>query len=343
MVEEWREDILGPGYRQVTVELADDDEGPVPVTVIKYVPAEDPLPLDVPEPRFAMVAVHGWNDYFYQTELARHIAAAGGAFYAVDLRKYGRSLREWQTHGFMTDLAVYDDDIRAAIDVARSEVGPDIPMVVYGHSTGGLTTALWADRHPYALDALILNSPWLEFQASTISRQIGSPVLDVASKLNPKRALPLPDNGFYQRVLEAWREEGTDLIPNTPEGTDDPFWIEGWRPDPLLRTFPSPPTRVGWLAAILAGHARVAQGLSIACPTLVLTSARSHFASRWTEEFRSADNVLDVQQIWKRVPEIGRHVTLIKLDGAIHDVIFSRREVREEAFGHMETFLRAYV
>ena len=165
----------------------------------------------------------------------------------------------------------------------------------------------------------------------------------MATRLSPKAALPLPDNGYYQRILEAWRPEGTGVIPGAPEGSDDPFWTTGWEPDPLLRTFPSPPTRVGWLSAILTGHAVVAQGLSIECPILVVTSTRSHFQSQWTEDFRSADNVLDVQQIWKRVPEIGRHVTLIKVEGAIHDVTFSRREVREEAFGHIARFLNAYV
>lgn len=348
-MDTWEEDLLGPGYLQMSVEVDADDEGPAVVTIVKYDPQADPHPVDADpaltsgHPRYLMVAVHGWNDYFYQTELARHVAADGGAFYAVDLRKYGRSLRPWQTHGFTTDLRLYDDDIQAAIRIARDEWGTDIPLVLYGHSTGGLITTLWADRYPGVLDALVLNSPWLEFQASTAMRQIGSPVLELAAKLNPKAALPLPDNGYYQRTLEAWVPDGLPGIPGAPEGSDDPFWTSGWQPDPRFRTYPSPPTRVGWLAAILAGHARVAQGLAIDCPILVLTSARSHSHSRWTEEFRHADNVLDVQQIWKRIPDLGKHVTLIKLDGAIHDVLFSCREVREEGFTHMAQFLRAYL
>lgn len=56
-------------------------------------------------PAFAFLAVHGWNDYFYQTELARYVDSIGGAFYAVDLRKYGRSLREGQTFGYIRDFA----------------------------------------------------------------------------------------------------------------------------------------------------------------------------------------------------------------------------------------------
>lgn len=341
---DWAPDILGAGYYQQTFDLPEDEEGAVVVTVVKYAPDADPRPVTRPEkPRFAMVAVHGWNDYFYQTELARHVAEMGGAFFAVDLRKYGRSLRSWQTHGFTTDLSVYDGDIHLGIRTARTETGDGVPIVLYGHSTGGLITALWANRYPKQIDALVLNSPWLEFQASTALRQLGTPLLELAARLNPKAALPLPDNGYYQRVLEAWRPEGIHTITGTPADTDDPFWTTGWRPDPQLRTYPSPPTRVGWLSAILEGHARVAQGLAIPCPVLVLTSARSNMQSTWTEDFRSSDNVLDVQQIWKRIPDLGRHVTLIKLDGAIHDVLFSRREVREEGFAHIAQFLNAYV
>ena len=48
--------------------------------------------------------VHGWNDYFFQTHLAREISRLGGAFYALDLRKYGRSMRPHHTPNYVTDL-----------------------------------------------------------------------------------------------------------------------------------------------------------------------------------------------------------------------------------------------
>ena len=37
--------------------------------------------------------VHGWSDYFFQKRLARFWTDQGARFYALDLRKYGRSLR----------------------------------------------------------------------------------------------------------------------------------------------------------------------------------------------------------------------------------------------------------
>ena len=319
-------------------------------------------------PDFVFLAIHGWNDYFYQVELARAVSAAGGRFYAVDLRKYGRSLREGQTFGFIRDLASYDEEIHACTDLVYEEHRGRLPLVIYGHSTGGLVVALWADRHPGAAQGLVLNAPWLEYHGSTMARQIGAPVVDMLARLSPASVIPSGDGDFYQRAITAWRPpaagdgdpdsadasaaataRATGAAANGPdpqargEDSDDPFWTTGWNPDPAFRTGTGAPVRAGWLSAILAGHARVSGGLAIDCPVLVLTSARSITGETWTEGFRAADSVLDVAQIWKRVPDLGAHTTLVKLEDAVHDVTLSRRDVRERAFGEIARFVRAYV
>ena len=294
-------------------------------------------------PAFAFLAVHGWNDYFYQTELARYVDSIGGAFYAVDLRKYGRSLREGQTFGYIRDFDEYDDELHICRDLIYGELGPKIPLILYGHSTGGLACALWADRHPGAADGLVLNSPWLEYHGSTGMRQAGAPVVEILARTSPTFVLPTAEDDFYQRALTAWRPDpDAEAVPGH-EGSDDPFWTTGWNPKPEFRTGSGAPVRPGWLSAVLNGHARVAAGLDVECPILVLTSARSLTGNTWSEDFRAVDSVLDVKQIWKRVPELGSHTTLVKLDDAVHDVTFSRREVRERAFEEIGRFLRAYV
>lgn len=337
----WSPDILGPGFEAATLPLLDDDEGEVVATLVRHIPANDPLamPSTPTTPTFAFLAVHGWNDYFYQVELARMISSAGGAFYGLDLRKYGRSQREHQSPGFITSLSEYDEDVHAALDVIYEEHGWEIPLVFYGHSTGGLTMALWADRHPGALAGLVLNAPWLEFQGATLVRQLGTPIIDSLARISPEVILPLPDNGFYNRLLTAWRDEAEPL----PVDEDDPFVSGGWKFNPEWRRYPSTPVRAGWLQAILHGHAQVAKGLDISCPTIVLTSNKTLFSDKWLDEMRGADTVLDVEQIWRRVPSLGRVTTLIRLEGAIHDVTLSRASVRSGAFGEIRRWLRTYV
>lgn len=339
----WTPDHLGPGFAQRTLELLEDDAGTVIATLVRHLPAEDPdaLPGTPSSPRFVGLWLHGWNDYFHQKELARRISAAGGAFYALDLRRYGRSLREDDLPGYVTALSEYDEDISAALDVIRAEQGVGTDLVMLGHSTGGLTAALWAHRHPGALRALVLDSPWLEFQASTIVRVIATTVADAWARAQPTAVVPVPDGGIYGRVLAGWDEEKDG---HRPEGTDgDQFYEGGWPTDPRWRAMPSHPVRPGWLSAVRAGQAQVAAGLDITCPILVMSSARSDLSGKWSEDSRATDTVLDVTQIAERTINLGPLVTLARFEGAIHDVFLSEGPVRARVYAEMDRWLAAYV
>ena len=62
-----------------------------------------------------MLAVHGFTDYFFHTELADYFTARGFRFYGLDLHKCGRSWREAQIPHFTTDLARYDRELELAL------------------------------------------------------------------------------------------------------------------------------------------------------------------------------------------------------------------------------------
>lgn len=81
--------MLGPPYERQTINLGTDDEGPVVATLVRR-RAERPSGR-------AVLYVHGFVDYFFQTHLADFFAERGWDFYALDLRKYGRSLLPGQT------------------------------------------------------------------------------------------------------------------------------------------------------------------------------------------------------------------------------------------------------
>ena len=108
-----------------------------------------------------MLYVHGWNDYFFQTHLADHLSDLGFDFYALDLRRYGRSLRVGHLRGFITDLDDYGVELAPRPDLIAEDHDQ---LILMGHSTGGLITALWAGMHSDRIDGLILNSPWLDLQ-----------------------------------------------------------------------------------------------------------------------------------------------------------------------------------
>ena len=316
--QSWVPDILGEPYEQLTLELGDDAEGPVVATLVRAgVPASSAPLADVD-----VLYVHGWSDYFFQTALADFWSDLGARFFALDLRKYGRSLREGQTPGYVASLGEYDDDIAAALD-AMGTAGLGRRLVVMGHSTGGLTLTLWAARHPGVVSAVVLNSPWLELQTGAIGRQALAPLVSAQARFDPLGSYPVVDLGFYTR---AQRELGT--LPESPEG---------WRPE---RGFPTHP---GWFAAVLAGHATVAAGLDIDCPVLVLLSKGSTPPIQWSEAMTTTDSVLVVADIARAATRLGDRVSVVRVKDAIHDVMLSGAEPRERAFAALRAWLIAGV
>ncbi len=298
---EWHPDILGEGFEQQTLPLGTDTEGEVVATLVRARP--HPGARLFGEWRdIDVLYVHGWSDYFFQTDLARFFIDRGARFHALDLRKYGRSLRPGQTPGYTVSLDVYDADIAAALD-AMGTAREGRRLVLLGHSTGGLTLTLWAARHPGVADLLVLNSPWLELQLGPLGRQALAPIVNVRARLDPLGTHPVVDLGFYTR---AQRELGT--LPDSPDG---------WRP---AQGFPTHP---GWLAAIIAGHARVASGVDVGCPALVLLSRRSTPALTWNDTMLASDSVLVVDDIARAATRISATVTIARIDGALHDVFLS--------------------
>lgn len=328
---DWAPDVLGDEFEQLTLPLGEDAEGEIVATLVRALPEQRPEPspwermlrglrglrADA-EPRpledVDVLYVHGWSDYFFQKRLARFWTVRGARFFALDLRKYGRSLREGQTPGYIADLAAYDEDIAAALDAMADAAASGRRLVLFGHSTGGLVVSLWASRHPGRAHAVILNSPWLEFQLGPI-RQAIAPVVELGARLRPYDAAPQVDLGLYARAQAQVADP------------DDPMEVNlSWRPEQSL------PVHAGWLHAILRGHAQVAAGLAIDAPVCVLLSARTAVPSRWSEELTSADSVLVVDDIAQRALKLGSSVTVERIDGALHDVFLSRREAREDAY-----------
>jgi alpha-beta hydrolase superfamily lysophospholipase len=269
----------------------------------------------------AVLYLHGWNDYFFQAHLAERMAVLGYDFYALDLRRYGRSLRRGHLFGFITDLDDYGLEIGLAADLIAADHDE---LLLMGHSTGGLVASLWASRNEERISGLVLNSPWLDLQGSALIRTLGTPVIDHLGSRQPTTVLRLSDVGFYARTLH------------------QSFGGE-WDYDLELKSTPSPPIRVGWLRAILLGHQRIAAGLGLQVPVLVLCSTATDFARRWHEGLRTVDTVVDVEQIASRAGRLGRHVTIVRIDEGMHDLLLSAPAVREQVLSEIARWQAAYV
>jgi alpha-beta hydrolase superfamily lysophospholipase len=311
-------DVLGAPYTRETIGFPPDDEGPVVATLVRR-PADQEPPTG---PR-AVLHVHGFADYFFQTAYAEWWTARGYDFYALDLRKCGRSLRPHQTAHYVTDLREYFPELDSAWYRITERDGHR-HVVLSAHSTGGLTVPLWAHQRGRSLAGMVLNSPWFDMHGSTLMRTLGTRALLQLGARLPRRVIRRTITGFYTRSLHL-DHEGE------------------WGFDLDLKPVMSFPVYAGWLRAIRLGHAELHAGIDVACPALVLSSGATAWPTEMGEDVHGHDIVLDVEQIRQWAPALGRHVTYVGIEGARHDVVLSRPEVRKRVHDELERWLDAYV
>jgi len=329
--QRWMPDFLGHGYQALSLPFQDEERSgeQTSATLIR-----------APKPglwasRFGLTAetdvlyVHGWSDYFFQTHVADFWRNRGAKFFALDLRRYGRNLRDGASAdalpGYVASLDTYDEEIEAALEVMGH--GPSARtsrrLVLFGHSTGGLILTLWASRNPGRASALVLNSPWLELQTREIGRLALAPFIDTLGKYQPKKPFPASEPGFYMRSLA--KQFGGEWEINLD-----------WHPE---RSFPIFP---GWLKAITQGHQRVAAGLNVDAPICVLLAEQSLLAPTWSDAMKHADVVLDVVGVARRSLDLGSSVTVLRCHRAMHDVFLSEPDARASAFSALQHWLTGY-
>ena len=312
-------DILGEPYEAEVIDLPPDDEGRVVATLVsRRAPGTA---------RGAVLHLHGFCDYFFQTDMADFYVGLGFDFYALDLRKYGRSLLPHQTPNFCRDLTEYDAELDAALQRIRQRDGHG-QVVLSAHSTGGLIGSLWAhDRRRAgspAVDALVLNSPWLDLHGSRLLRTAGTQAIDRIGQRRPYQVVPRNASTLYGDNLHSdFRGEIS-------------YNLE-WKPRESF------PVRAGWLRAVRRGHRRVHRGIDVGAPVLVLCSTRSTTPQEWCDDVTCSDIVLDVRQIAKWSHALGPHVTIARVDRAIHDVLASPAAVRKEAYDEVTRWVGAYL
>ncbi|MCU1532824.1 MAG: alpha/beta hydrolase [Arthrobacter sp.] len=330
---EWQPDILGDDFEACAFTAAGADGVERTATLVRHVPRGwttregSGLRGAGLEPQGAVLFLHGWSDYFFNEELAEFWTGQGFEFFALDLHNHGRSLSAGTHGGYVSDLDDYDAEISAAINIIgslRPEGSAPRPLTLMGHSTGGLIAALWVSRHPGVAAQLVLDSPWLEVNGSPALRRAVRALVEPFARFRPESVIRLPERAFY------WRS-----ISSSAEGE--------WTLDDHYRPPHAFPVRAGWLSAVLAGHAKVARGLNIEVPILVLISGASATGMIWKESMRRTDAVLDVNTMALRALSLGRTVTLERIDGALHDVFLSAPRVRADAYARLSRWIRAYV
>lgn len=309
---DWQSDILDDGYEMRYVNMPEDYSGKVRSTIIRK-------KSDCGSKR-AVLYIHGYNDYFFQKEMGDRFVDSCYNFYAVDLRKYGRSIMEGQKKFQARDLHEYFADIDSALAQIHSDGINDINLI--GHSTGGLITSLYMNEsNDSTIKSLILNSPFLEWNLNGFLRKIAVPTVGAISKLFPTLSISQGNHpGYGKSLLKQYHGE--------------------WNYNTDWKLLHSQNVEASWIRAISNAQNQLKKHGDVKVPILLMHSSGSVHDKNWTPAYQSNDAVLNVEDISKIGKELGRQVEEQTIEDGMHDLILSAPEVREKVYQTIFNFLR---
>jgi alpha-beta hydrolase superfamily lysophospholipase len=155
-------------------------------------------------PSWIGVIAHGYGEHAgrYQ-HVARRFVADGAVVYAPDHRGHGLSPGE---RALVSDIEAIVDDLAGVVDAAKAE-HPGLPVVLLGHSMGGIVATRYAQRTGSStIDALVLTGPAIG----------GNPEIEGLLALDPIPDVPI-DPAILSRdeaVQRAYAED--DLVYHGP-------------------------------------------------------------------------------------------------------------------------------
>lgn len=306
----WQTDVaLGEPFKMRYVEQPSDYSGPVRSTIVRL---KSPCAHGV-----GVLYVHGFNDYFFQKEMAEKFTEHCYDFYAVDLRKYGRSIMPGQRKFEVRDLREYFADLDSAL--VQMQADGIKSVILMGHSTGGLISAYYMSQcPPPCVKALVLNSPFLDWNQSKFQEKVLIPMVDTFSGIFPKINVPQGSDDTYARTL---------LKQLSGEWEYNTDW----------KRIHSPDVQTSWIKAIDYAQAVVQDFPGIKVPILLMHSDRS--VAKDGSDADCTDAVLDVADISRYGRRLGIDVDEFTMRGGLHDLMLSAPRVREALYDSLFAWL----
>ena len=309
---DWQPDRFLKGYEETTINQPDDYSGNVVCTIVRK---QTQSPSDS-----GILYVHGYNDYFFQAEEGDTFVDSCYNFYAVDLRKYGRSLMDGQRPYECRNINEYYADIDSAL-VIMQEAGIN-RVVLMGHSTGGLVVASYMNHDPNPMiKAVILNSPFLDWNMTGFIRKVGIPVVAWIGGWWPRLAISQGDGTAYaESLLKQYYGE--------------------WDYDTNLKTIHPRKVTAGWIRAITEAQKALQNHSDITVPVLLLHSNKSVYGDTYSPEHQHGDGVLNVEDISRIGRMLGPEVTEDTIVGGLHDLALSAPSVRAQFYHDIFAWLK---
>lgn len=310
---DWQNDILGDDFEMKQV-VHKEDKHNVISSIIR-------LKTNIPS-KFGILYIHGYNDYFYQHEMAHKFDSYGFSFYAIDLRKYGRSLKENDTPFEIKNIENYFPDINVALTQMQHDGIEKI--ILMGHSTGGLIACSYLNNiENSAIIGLILNSPFLEWNLKPILKKIAIPIVSCIGKFIPTISIKQPTTIPYAHsLLKAYHGE--------------------WDFNTTWKFIQAPNVTSQWIRAINIAQKKLHKSSLIKIPILLLRSSSSVYGNRWTKDFNRGDAILNVNDISKYGKKLGQNVHEVVCPNGLHDLVLSNNDTRNFVYSTIFNWIKRH-
>lgn len=187
------------------------------------------------EPDHLVVLVHGYGEHIGRYDhVAANLVAAGAVVYGLDHQGHGRSAGPRVD---IADLAPVVTDVHRLVAQARTAYR-HLPLVVLGHSVGGLIATRYAQQYAGDMAGLVLSGPvlgrWSALQALLEHPELRDAPLDPAAlSRDPEVATSYANDelvwhgGFQERTLRALQTELARVAAAGNLETLPTLWLHG--------------------------------------------------------------------------------------------------------------------
>ncbi|MGH8866982.1 MAG: lysophospholipase [Actinomycetes bacterium] len=199
-----------------------------------------------PGARHLVALVHGYGEHMGRyVHVADTLVARGAEVFGPDHLGHGQSAGE---RVLIADFDDVLDDLHRAVESVRKE-RPGLPLVVVGHSLGGMIATRYAQTRGHEMAGLVLSGPvlgsWVQATSLLEQQEIPDTPIDVSTLSRDPRvgaayaADPLVWHGPFRReTLRAIERCLADINAGPTVGELPTLWLHG-EADALVPIAPS--------------------------------------------------------------------------------------------------------
>ncbi|KAF1046647.1 alpha/beta hydrolase [Xylophilus sp.] len=160
---------------------------------------------EAPVPRGLILLVHGLGEHAGRYDrLARRLCGWGFAVRGYDQYGHGES---GGPRGALPNDERLVDDLADVVDSTRAMLPAGVPLILLGHSLGGLVAARFVAQHRRAVDGLVLSSPAFAVGLRPLQRLLLAAVPRLAPDLRVSSGLDPRQLSHDPAVARAWRSD----------------------------------------------------------------------------------------------------------------------------------------